>query len=499
MDTLTPIGGRLARTTARAVAWNYLSWFLSKVLVLATTAVLARLLTPDEFGVVGFATVAIAYLAVLRDLGLGGALIQRRTDVEDAADTVFSINLGLGAVLTAATALLAPWVAGYFDEPRITTLLRVLGLTFLIQSLGTTHLVRLQRDLAFRRKLLPDVGQAAVRMVVSIAAAAAGWGIWALVAGQIAGVTASTMLAWVALPWRPRLRLSRRLVAPLARFGAPLLGVDVIHTVVGNLDYLIVGKVLGASALGLYTLAYRLPELLLLGVVTVLSRVFFPALASIQDDPARLRTGFLASIRYVQMVVVPVGLGLLVAADPIVRVILGSEWLEVVPVVRVLAVFALLSSSMVADGDVYKAMGKPQVLARIAVFKLALLVPALLVGVHHGLVGVALAHLVTTAIVKSLRGFVVARMLEIRPAELGRQFLPTLAAGAVMVAAVLPVLGLTTTQSPAARLLLAVSTGAVSYLTTLVVLEGASLRALLELFRPGRTDKAGSRNAEEWR
>lgn len=486
MDTMHSTGGPLARVTARAVAWNYLAWFLSKALVLATTAALARLLTPDDFGVVGFATVAVAYLAVVRDLGLGGALIHRRDDVEEAADTVFSINLALGAALSLLTALMAPWVAGYFGEPRITPLLRTLGLTFVIQSLGTTHLVRLQRDLAFSRKLVPDVGQAAVRMIVSIGAAAGGLGVWALVAGQLAGTAASSILAWVVVPWRPRLRVTRRLVGPLARYGAPLLGVDVVHTVAGNLDYLIVGKALGAAALGLYTLAYRLPELLLLGAVTVLSRVFFPALASVQGDLDRLRSGFFASIRYVQMLVVPVGLGLVVAADPIVRVLLGPEWLEVVPVVRILAAFALLSSSMVADGDVYKAMGRPDILARIAAVKLTLLVPALLLGVRHGLVGVATAHLATTAVVKSLRGVVVARMLHIRPAELAGQFVPSLAAGGVMTVAVAPTLLATTGLPAAVRLAAAVAAGALSYVGALVALERPALRRLLGLFRPER-------------
>ena len=498
MNTTPSESGRpLARATARAVAWSYLSWFLAKALVLATTAVLARLLTPDEFGVVGFATVVVAYLTVLRDLGLGGALTQRRDDIEDAADTVFVVNLLLGVLLALFTAILAPWVAGYFEDPRITSLLRVLGLTFVIQSLGTTHLVLLQRDLAFSRKLIPDVGQSAVRMVVSIAAAAGGLGIWALVIGQVAGVAASTALAWVVLPWRPRMRLTRRLLGPLTRFGAPLLGVDIVHAIAGNLDYLIVGKVLGATALGVYTLAYRLPELLLLGVVTVLSRALFPALASVQEDLDRLRSGFLETIRYVQMAVVPVGLGLMVAADPIVRVALGDDWLDVVPVVRILAAFALLSSSMVADGDVYKAMGRPIVLARIAFFKLVLLVPALLVGVRHGLVGIALAHLGTTAVVKSLRAIVVVRVLGIRYSELGRCFLSTAAAGAVMVAAVIPALMATTAQPPIVRLTIAVGVGAVAYLVVIVALEHGALRRLGGLFQsidqapPTRTDMRG--------
>ena len=465
MDTLrSPSGRPLARTTARAVAWNYLSWFLSKALVLVTTAVLARLLTPEEFGVIGFATVIITYLTVMRDLGLGGALIQRRDDIEDAADTVFWINIALGVVLSAVTAMIAPWVAGYFGEPQVTALLRVLGLTFLLQSLGTTHLIRLQRELAFARKVVPDVGQAAVRGVISIAAAAAGLGPWALVVGQLAAVATSAALAWIVMPWRPRMRFARRLVRPLTRFGAPLLGVDIIHAVAGNLDYLIVGKVLGATALGVYTLAYRLPELLLLGVVTVLNRAVFPAFATVQDDPERLRRGFLQSIRYVQIVIVPIGL-------------------EAIPVLRVLAAFALISSSMVADGDVYKAVGRPEVLAKVAVAKLIMVIPALLIGVRHGLIGVAVAHLVTTVVAKALRAVVAGRILNLPLRRIGARFAPTAAAGAVMAAAVGTVLLLTEGAAPGTRLAVAVAVGASVYVPIVVALERRALGEIIRHFR----------------
>ncbi len=465
------------------MAWNYTSWFFSKALVLVTTAVLARLLTPEEFGVIGFATVVITYLTVMRDLGLGGALIQRRDDIEDAADTVFWINIALGAVLSGITVAIAPWIAGYFEEPQVTSLLRVLGLTFLLQSLGTTHLVRLQRELAFARKVIPDVGQAAVRGIVSIAAAAAGFGAWSLVAGQLAGVATSAALAWVVMPWRPRLRFARRLVRPLTRFGAPLLGVDVIHTVAGNLDYLIVGKVLGASALGVYTLAYRLPELLLLGVVAVLNRAVFPAFATVQDDPERLRRGFLQSIRYVQIVIVPIGLGMILAADPIVRVTLGDQWLEAIPVMRILAGFALVSSSMVADGDVYKAVGRPDVLAKVAVVKLVMVIPALLIGAQYGLIGIAVAHLATTIAAKTLRTVVAARMLDLPLRRIAARFGPTALAGAAMAAAVGPVLLLLQGVTPGTRLAVATAVGAAVYFPIVVGLERRALGDLFRLFQ----------------
>ena len=312
---MTTAGTGLGTRAARAVMWNYASFASGKVLVLATLAVLARLLTPSEFGIVGFAILALAYLAVLKDLGLGGALIQRKDDTEEAAQTVYALNLLLGIVLTAGTILAAPAVASFFDEPLVAPILRVLSLTFLIEPLGSVHLVLLQRNLDFRRKLLPDVGRAVVKGAVSITCAVLGLGVWALVWGQLAGVAASAILVRLVVPWTPRFVIHRRLVRPMLGFGMPLVVNNVQHAVWVNLDYVVVGRFLGDTALGVYTLAYRLPELLIQSVWRVVAGAAFPFFSSIQDRPDLLRKGFLKTIRYTQLLVVPLALGLLITAE----------------------------------------------------------------------------------------------------------------------------------------------------------------------------------------
>ncbi|MDX1691914.1 MAG: lipopolysaccharide biosynthesis protein, partial [Acidimicrobiia bacterium] len=303
----------LGRTAARAVLWSYVSFASGKVLVLVTMALLARLLTPEQFGIMGFATLAVTYLAVLKDLGLGGALIQRRDDAEDAAQTVYVANLALGVLLTVATYLSAPLVAAFFDEPLVTPLLRVLGFTFVLEALGAVHVVLLKRNLDFRRKIVPDVGRALVKGVVAIGAALWGFGVWALVWGQLAGVLAAVVLSWTVVPWRPAFRFHRRLARPLLRFGGPLVFTDLAYAVWQNLDYVVVGRLLGDAALGVYTLAYRLPELLVQSIWRVVTQAAFPFFSSIQQYPEMLARGFVATIRYSQLAIVPICVGLAVA------------------------------------------------------------------------------------------------------------------------------------------------------------------------------------------
>ncbi len=482
-------GEGLSRRTAHGALWNYGAFASSKVLTLVATAILARLLTPAEFGVVGFATVAITYLSIAQDLGLAGALIYRREKEDRAAHVVFSLNLVLGLVLFLIGLLTAPLAASFFDEPEVASLMRVLSVTFLIAPLGSVHLILLQKELDFRRKMLPDVGGALVKGAASVVLAISGLGVWALVLGHVAGVVVTAALAWVAIRWRPRLAFDRDLTRSLLAYGLPLFVVDLIYVVTGNIDYLIVGRVLGATALGIYTLAYRIPELLVLGVVSVLSRTMFPAFTKARDSMDSLRRGFAASIRYVVIFTTPICVGLFVVAEPLVLVMLGEDWLEVVPVLRVLAAFAWVRSLMSNDGDVYKAMGRPGFLARITGLRLAVLVPALLVATPYGLVAVAVALLIATVLDKSLRVYLISRQLDMKPTDVVAQFVPALIAAVPLALVSVATLFALDGASPLIRLVVTGMTGAVAYLGTIWLVEREALRRMVALVRSPRLEQ----------
>lgn len=470
----------LSTTAARAVVWNYASFASGKVLVLVTMAILARLLTPADFGMVGFATLVIAHLSVLQNLGLGAAVIQRKGDVEDAAQTVFVINLMLGAVATTITILTAPLVATFFDEPLVAPLLRVLAFSFVLEALGSMHEVLLQKNLAFRRKLIPDVGRAIVLGGVAVTTAATGFGAWALVWGQLAGIMAYVALSWAVIPWRPTYRFHRHLLRPLARFGVPLVLTDIQYAIWSNLDYVIVGRLLGDAALGIYTLAYRLPELLVQSVWRVLANAIFPIFSRIQDDMEALRRGLLATVRYTQIAIVPLCLGLFLTAEPAVEFIFGDQWGAAVPVLRVMAIFSLIGSIGVNVGDVYKAIGRPDILAKLSVMELGILFPALLYGAKFGIVGVAWAHAAVATIDTIIRLVVARFVIGISIRDVIRQLIPSYGAGVWLVAAALPVLWLTADLSAFSKLAGATTAGSIAYATALWRLDERSVRQILQ-------------------
>jgi PST family polysaccharide transporter len=467
----------VAQKAVRAVFWNYLSFGSGKFLLLLTTAILARLLTVEEFGTVGFAVLVVTYLTALKDLGLGSALIQKRGEIEKASNTVFTLNILLGVSLALITYLIAPGVALFFRDNQVESLLPVLGLTFIFNGIGNTHRTLLRKDLSFKRKFIPDLARSLSKGLVSIVLALAGAGVWSLVIGQVASSAVGAISSWLVYPWKPKIELHPSIMRGLFGFGATVLIVDMIAVATDNLDYLVIGRALGNADLAIYTMAYRLPELLILNTLWILASVLFPTYAIIQKDRETLRQGFLTSVRYIELVVIPLSLGLAIAADPIVRVVFGPQWLAAIPILRILALFALVNSIAYNIGDVYKAIGRPDVLVKIELVVLAVLIPGLIFLVRFGVIAIALGHLVGAFFHLAIRLSVTRHIINVKAMEILKQLQPALLAGAVLTALAWPVLQLTPSLQPVLRLILVATAGAFGYLLTLWITERQSLLA----------------------
>lgn len=471
----------ITRKAGRGVIWNFLTFGVSKGVLLLTTSLLARLLTKEDFGLVAIAVVAINYLSVIKDLGLGLALIQRRDDVEEAASTVFTINTLLGMGLSLLVLPIAPLFAAYFQEPQVTPVLRWLGLSFTLNALGATHINLLMRDLDYRRKFIPDISNTIVKGIISLWMAFAGFGVWALVFGQLTGALASVIAAWAVKPWRPLMTVNFAIARQLVQFGASVTGVDILTVFVDNLSYLIIGRMLGVAALGVFSISYRLPEMLIVGNLWLIASVLFPAFSSIQDQPEELRRGFLVSIRLVQLIVMPLCLGLFVAADPIVRVFFGEQWLEAIPLLRLLSLYALVYSVGYHAGDVYKAIGRPDILFKLNLMSILVLVPALMIGSQFGLIGFAWGYLIAIALDQTITIYVATRFLKVSFLDILKELKPAILGALCMTPVAFGVLTLTSNINVFLQLTLVVISGAITYLSMIWWQEGKSLLRLAQV------------------
>ncbi|MGX2040722.1 lipopolysaccharide biosynthesis protein [Methylocaldum sp. MU1018] len=459
------------KKTVHAVAWNYASFALSKGVTLITMAVLTRLLPPETFGLVGLATVVISYFSLLQDLGLGSALIQQRSDVQEAANTVYAANLLIGIAFFLIAFGIAPAVAIFFREPAVDLMLRILALTFVIDPFGSVHTALLQRDLAFRKKLIPDLGRLIVKAAVTIVLAVKGYGAWSLIIGQLTSSVSGVVLARIALRQKLRMRIDRAQLDRLLRFSVPFMGFNLVNAFISNLEFIVIGRTLGDAALGVYGITYRILDLLIMNVWVVLAGAMFPALATMQHQPQLLRRTFLSVTRYVQVFIVPISLGLMITAEPIVLVLLGSQWLDAIPILRLLPISFLILSIGTTAGDVYKAIGRPELLLKMGILHTAVLIPSLLIGVQYRLVGVALGLIVTAFVVKIIHLFVVIRVIGVTVLELMLALRPAFVGGTALTAVTAPLVYGISDSPPLIQLLIAGATGAATYIGTLWLLE----------------------------
>jgi PST family polysaccharide transporter len=462
----------LARATVHGTLWTYLAYYGGKVMVLISTIILARLLTKEDFGVAGYALTVIAFLDVLSDLGIGSALIYHRADPR-AADTAFWLGLGIGSALFGVTWFTAPLVGAFFNDARAVDVTRTLALTFPIAALGNVHDMLLRKTLRFRRKLIPDWVQATSKGLVSILLALLGWGAWSLIWGQVAGQAIAVIAYWGAYDWRPTFQFGRSQARALLTYGLSIVSVNGLGMLTANIDYLFVGRFLGAAALGVYSLAFRIPELLILQFCNIVSRVIFPVFAKIRHDPNALRQGFIVSTRYIMLVTVPLGLGLALVAEPFILVVFGDKWVDAIPVMRAIAIYALLLSLTYNAGDVYKAQGRPLVLTYLSIVQGIILIPALYwAATQPGtIVAVGWTHAIIACITVTVELTVALRMLNTPVSAILNALRPAAIAGAMMTLAVWSTLVCVVAFPAWAQLLIAVALGGGTYIGALWVLE----------------------------
>jgi O-antigen/teichoic acid export membrane protein len=284
----------LDRKLIRGSAWLGLSFGGSQIISLVVAAIVARFVAPSGFGLVALASVAIVALTTLQESGLGLAVIHRRTDVERAAGTAFVFTALTALVLYAAAFVAAPWLSDLFGLPRLTDVLRVLALVLIVRGLGLVPGAMIERDLVFASRAKGELGGAIVQAMVAIPLAVSGFGVWSLVAGQIAGQAVQTVTFWVVTPLRPSPRLfSLPILREMSRFGRHVTAANLIAYVDANVDTATVGWLLTARAVGFYNMAWRLANLPATGIGYIIGRVMFPVYATVQDDLEAFREAFL--------------------------------------------------------------------------------------------------------------------------------------------------------------------------------------------------------------
>jgi len=430
--------GMLSRVLG-GLAWKASSKLVLQLSRFAVAIVLARLLTPHDFGLAGMVLILSGLVVVVGDSALGTALIQRRQLSEDDRSTVFWASLGLGLAFTIGGVALSGPVASFYDEPKVQPLFAVLSLGFFITSVGAAQRALLVREMNFRALELRQVGGTFVGAAIGIAVALNGGGAWALVLQELAVASVSTVLLWRFSPWRPSLRFSRKSLHNIGSFTSNVFGQNLLYYGGRNADNLLVGRYLGASALGVYALAYNVMLSPFHHIGGLVQQVMFPAFSRMQDDRERLGQMWIRASRMVGALTIPALLGLIVVAPDFVPVVLGEKWDPAIRVLQILAAVGLIQSLQTLNGDVLLALGRARTIFRYTVVWFAAGVASFVIGLQWGIVGVAAAYAIASLFVEPFNAYLTARAVGLSMWTFVRGFAGVAQAATVMFVAVVAV------------------------------------------------------------
>jgi PST family polysaccharide transporter len=463
----------------RAAVWSAIQAWGIRVLTLGVFVLLARMLTPQDFGLVAMAAVFISLVQVLLEQGFGEAIIQRPQLGPRHLDTAFWLNAGAGLLLFLLTLGLAGPAAAVMGEPALADCLRVLAVTFVLSGLGSVPQAYLKRQFGFKALALRSLVASAVGSGVALVLAWLGFGVWALVAQSLVFTAVGTALVWVVSPWRPGWTFSPVHAVEMGRFAASSLGTRLTDFLNNRMLDFLVGFFYGAEALGYFTIGSKLVVVFNQMLTFVATQVSLSAFSRLQQDLARLRAAYCRAIKLTSLLTFAVFGALSLLAAEVIPALFGEHWRPSVPVLQVYAFMGMLLSTTYLNGTALTAIGRPARLLALTVAELLLRFGAVMIAWRFGLAALVPAYVATAALSLPLGHLLMRRHLGIGTLEYLRCYGSPLAGLMSMAAAVLALSAAGfMPESAWLRLIVGGFAGLLAYLATAAVLERALLGAL---------------------
>ncbi|WP_231955192.1 lipopolysaccharide biosynthesis protein [Occultella aeris] len=386
-----PSGG-VGRTVTRGMSWSFLGVWSSYAIQLGTTMILARLLTPDQFGLMAMALTLTVVVNQFRNLGLSQAVVQSESLTWSQVNALFWINAVVGVVLGVAVGLSGFGLAAFYGEPDLVWVCVALGGGYVFSGLAVQHGALLNRRLQFRTLAIRNTTAGLLSCVAAVIAAFAGLGVWALVIQNLTAVLFGTLVLWLAVPWRPSRPRGFRDSFSLLKFGSNVTIANLFSTFSRQADNVIIGRFMDAGALGLYTKAYSLLTLPLRQLKTPISAVMVPTLSALQDEPERYRSTYRKTVSGLAHLGMPFVVILAVSALEVIEVFLGHQWTAAAPVFQILAIASFVQLVSTTAGWLWVSSGHTTSYARWSIAASVVTIASFILGVRWGIEGVAIAY-----------------------------------------------------------------------------------------------------------
>ncbi len=384
-----------------------------QVTALINSVILARLLAPSDFGLMGIALMALGVLQGFTNMGFREALIQRKGDLREHLDTAWTISIIRGLVLFFTIFLSAPLIARFFENPRATTVIRVVSFSLLLGSFSNIGVIYFLKNLDFRKQFIYDLSGTLTNVLVAIPLAYVIGSVWALVFGLLSSSVATAIASYIVHPYRPSLRFNWEKIKDLANYGKWITVSQIFLVLLNRGDSGLVGKVLGTTALGFYQQAYKFASIPITEITEAAYKLTFPAYSQLQDNVERLRIGYLRTLRFISFISAPLTAGMFIMAPDFVRVFLGDKWMPAASCMQVSSLWGFALSISANTGSLFQAVGRPNLITKIVFLRLiitgALLYPF---SLWWGITGTAIAVLVSALIMDPVAFYEVIKIIE---------------------------------------------------------------------------------------
>ncbi len=383
--------------------WVFLLRMVSQVLSLVRTIVLARMLAPDDFGLMGITMVTMSMLETFSQTGFQSALIQKKNNIEDYLDTAWTTLTLRGILLAGLLYFGAPLAAQFYNTPEALPVIRTIALVPILNGLMNIRVIYFKKELEFQKQFLFQLTGTLSDLLVSIVLALALQNVWALVYGMLAGWAARLVLSYIITPYTPRPRIDFGKLKDMYGYGRWIFWTSVFIFLLTEGDDALLGKLLGVTALGFYQMAHRIANLPATEITHVISQITFPAYAKLQDDVPALRAAYLNVLKVTALLTIPAAGGIFILAPELTQLLLGDKWMPAVPAMRVLVIGGAIRSIGATMGPVFQAVGKPEILSRhlaVQVLLVAILIYPL--TMTYGIVGTGVSLLIPGFIINSM-------------------------------------------------------------------------------------------------
>lgn len=410
----------LMKKAGKGIAWNFSSQVIQQIIQFFVVVVLARLLTPADFGIFGMAVVFSNLLQPFRQWGFQAFLIQKKDMDGEYENTAFWSICAVGLALFIIVIAASPYVGIFFNDVKVGHIVGVLSIGFLFSPIGSIQWAMVNRELNFRVIAIRDIIVTIIYGISVTIFALAGLGVWALVIAALLRELAWSVVFLLLYKWRPSFSFNVKKFKEMLSFGMNCIGSGVLGYAASNVDNILVGKFLGPANLGFYNLAFNTVSKPETKIVTHISSVAFPVFSLIQDEKKRIRETYLKTLRLILLVVVPLLSILFISARDFVLVLYGSKWLLAVAPIQIMCLYGLFTALTSIAGPVFWSKGRSDIMLWIGILKIIVLLLFLTVGLRYGIIGVSIAILFYSLVIFFPVFYLANKFIELKNADFFR-------------------------------------------------------------------------------